>query len=67
MIKGLVWIIVCEQDSGNVIISDNGKKAMMPAAHYAVANYNPPIYELPKRERHRTISAGIFPDEPPKH
>jgi hypothetical protein len=52
MKKGLAWIHPCEHDSGKVIvISDDGHKALMPAAHYAIANINPPIYELPQRQK----------------
>jgi hypothetical protein len=51
MKKGLVWLEDCEHNSGRVIIvSDDGKKAVLPAAHYAISGIQPPLYELPQRQ-----------------
>lgn len=51
MTKGLAWITEGERDSGKVIIaSDSGEQKIIPASQYAIANINPPIYELPHHD-----------------
>lgn len=52
MTKGLAWITLGKRDTGKVVVaSDNGHQELMPAARYAIANIDPPIYELPRHDR----------------
>lgn len=52
MQKGLAWLGVCADDCGHVIVkTDDGKKSLVPAVQYVVKGFEPPIYELPTRDK----------------
>ena len=51
MTRGLAWITLGKRDTGKVIVtSEDGQQKLMPAARYAIANIDPPIYELPRHD-----------------